>query len=133
MFKSPSRRTQYFCEECYILIDEDEPIMDALSGQTGTYLEHNKNLQNGSEQQTGRCKILPLPTPVIISRSGSSGEGSDDDDAGSSSPVSSLERRHAHANTMSTRRVCWHRHTSISMMEHALSVRVGYGFIVVHL
>lgn len=67
-------------------------------------------------------KVLPLPTPVEITGI-ADGDGSDDEI--NSSPVSSLERRHAHTHTMSTRRVCWHRNTSISMIEHSLSVRVS--------
>ena len=73
--------------------------------------------------QTGPIgKVLPLPTPVEITAR-TNGEGSDEDV--SSSPVSSLDKRHAHTHTMSTRRVCWHRNTSISMIEHSLSVRVS--------
>ena len=66
--------------------------------------------------------MLPLPTPVEIAER-TDGNGSDDDIG--SSPVSSLDKRHAHTHTMSTRRVCWHRNTSISMTEHSLSVRVS--------
>lgn len=67
-------------------------------------------------------KVLPLPTPVEIAER-TDGNGSDDDIG--NSPVSSLDKRHAHTHTMSTRRVCWHRNTSISMTEHSLSVRVS--------
>lgn len=67
-------------------------------------------------------KVLPLPTPVEIAER-TDGNGSDDDIG--TSPVSSLDKRHAHTHTMSTRRVCWHRNTSISMTEHSLSVRVS--------
>ena len=83
------------------------------------------NLLNGDSPypQTGPIgKVLPLPTPVEITAR-TNGEGSDEDV--SSSPVSSLDKRHAHTHTMSTRRVCWHRNTSISMIEHSLSVRVS--------
>lgn len=83
------------------------------------------NLLNGDSPypQTGPIgKVLPLPTPVEITAR-TNGEGSDEDV--SSSPVSSLDKRHAHTHTMSTRRVCWHRNTSISMTEHSLSVRVS--------
>ena len=67
-------------------------------------------------------KVLPQLTPVeIMGRT--SGDGSDDE--ANSSPISSLDKRHAHTHTMSTRRVCWHRNTSISMQEHSLSVRVS--------
>ncbi|XP_044170655.1 FERM, ARHGEF and pleckstrin domain-containing protein 2-like isoform X1 [Acropora millepora] len=71
--------------------------------------------------QTGPIgKVLPQLTPVeIMGRT--SGDGSDDE--ANSSPISSLDKRHAHTHTMSTRRVCWHRNTSISMQEHSLSVR----------
>ncbi|KAJ7328120.1 FERM, ARHGEF and pleckstrin domain-containing protein 1 [Desmophyllum pertusum] len=65
-------------------------------------------------------KVLPMPTPVNITGR-TDGDGSDDEVG--SSPVSSLDKRHAHTHTMSTRRVCWHRNTSISMTEHSLSVR----------
>ena len=85
----------------------------------------SENLMNGDSPypQMGPIgKVLPLPTPVDITGRGT-GDGSDDD-AGSS-PVSSLDKRHAHTHTMWTRRVCWHRNTSISMAEHSLSVRVS--------
>ena len=72
-------------------------------------------------------KVLPLPTPVKIAGR-TNGDGSDDE-AGSS-PVSTLDKRHAHTHTMSTRRVCWHRNTSISMKEHSLSVRVSLPNII---
>ena len=85
----------------------------------------SENLLNGDSPypQMGPIgKVLPLPTPVeIAERTGCDGS---DDDIGSS-PVSSLDKRHAHTHTMSTRRVCWHRNTSISMTEHSLSVRVS--------
>lgn len=84
-----------------------------------------ENLLNGDSPypQLGPIgKVLPLPTPVDIAER-TDGNGSDDDIG--SSPVSSLDKRHAHTHTMSTRRVCWHRNTSISMTEHSLSVRVS--------
>ena len=85
----------------------------------------SENLLNGDSPypQMGPIgKVLPLPTPVEIAER-TDGNGSDDDIG--SSPVSSLDKRHAHTHTMSTRRVCWHRNTSISMTEHSLSVRVN--------
>lgn len=88
----------------------------------GVYV--SENVMNGDSPypQMGPIgKVLPLPTPVDITGR-TNGDGSDDE-AGSS-PVSSLDKRHAHTHTMSTRRVCWHRNTSISMKEHSLSVRV---------
>ena len=67
-------------------------------------------------------KVLPQPTPVeIVGRT--SGDGSDGE--ANSSPISSLDKRHAPTHTMSTRKVCGHRNTSISMQEHSLSVRVS--------
>lgn len=85
----------------------------------------SENLLNGDSPypQMGPIgKVLPLPTPVEIAER-TDGNGSDDDIG--NSPVSSLDKRHAHTHTMSTRRVCWHRNTSISMTEHSLSVRVS--------
>ena len=84
-----------------------------------------EELHNGDSpypQMEPSGEVLPLPTPVEITGR-VDGDGSDDEI--NSSPVSSLERRHAHTHTMSTRRVCWHRNTSISMTEHSLSVRVS--------
>lgn len=52
----------------------------------------------------------------------------DSDDEGSYSmneQYSSLDRRHARSRTISTRRVCWHRNTSISMKEYTLSIQVS--------
>ena len=89
----------------------------------------SENLLNGDSPypHTGPIgKVLPMPTAVeIVERAG--GDGSDDEL--NSSPVSSLDKRHAHTHTMSTRRVCWHRNTSISMTEHSLSVRVSIAFL----
>ncbi|KAL9964479.1 hypothetical protein ACROYT_G028125 [Oculina patagonica] len=101
---SNMRSTRFLCEECYNVLEEE-------------------NLLNGDSPypQMGPIgKVLPMPTPVdIVERT--EGDGSDDEIG--SSPVSSLDKRHAHTHTMSTRRVCWHRNTSISMAEHSLSVR----------
>lgn len=104
-YRTPNMRsTRYLCEECYNVLEQE-------------------NLLNGDSPypQLGPIgKVLPLPTPVEIAER-TDGNGSDDDIG--SSPVSSLDKRHAHTHTMSTRRVCWHRNTSISMTEHSLSVR----------
>eukprot|EP00794_Sanderia_malayensis_P010963 gene10963-12124_t len=62
------------------------------------------------------------PSPIKISKSPREPD-SDDEEAGTLERVSSLDRRHAHVRTMSTRRVCWHRNTSISMNEYTLSVQ----------
>lgn len=89
----------------------------------------SENLMNGDSPypQLGPIgKVLPLPTPVEITGR-TTGDGSDEE--ASSSPVSSLDKRHAHTHTMSTRRVCWHRNTSISMTEHSLSVRVSVSLL----
>ncbi|XP_058965741.2 FERM, ARHGEF and pleckstrin domain-containing protein 2 isoform X1 [Pocillopora verrucosa] len=104
-YRTPKMRsTRFLCEECYSDLEQEE-------------------LHNGDTpypQMGSGDKVLPLPTPVEITGI-ADGDGSDDEI--NSSPVSSLERRHAHTHTMSTRRVCWHRNTSISMIEHSLSVR----------
>ena len=94
------------------------------------YICVSENLLNGDSPypQLGPIgKVLPLPTPVEIAER-TDGNGSDDDIG--SSPVSSLDKRHAHTHTMSTRRVCWHRNTSISMTEHSLSVRVSILYLI---
>lgn len=39
--------------------------------------------------------------------------------------ASTLDKRHACSRTMSTRRVCWHRNTSVSTVEYSIAVRVG--------
>ncbi|EDO33626.1 predicted protein [Nematostella vectensis] len=108
MVKAPNLHgTTYLCDECYIINNEDDD--SCRNGESDHHV-------------VGRVgKIFPLPTPVNIHRSFSDGES--DDDAAVTSPVTSLDRRHAHCHTMSTRRVCWHRNTSVSMHEHALSVR----------
>ena len=38
--------------------------------------------------------------------------------------ASTLDKRHASSRTMSTRRVCWHRNTSVSTVEYSIAVRV---------
>lgn len=98
------RSTRFLCEECYSDLAQEEL--------------HNGDSPYPQMEPSG--EVLPLPTPVEITGR-VEGDGSDDEI--NSSPVSSLERRHAHTHTMSTRRVCWHRNTSISMTEHSLSVR----------
>ena len=78
---------------------------------------------DGPYPEAGRIgKVVPLPTPVTVTRN--VGDEGSDDEMSATSPVSTLDKRHAHCHTMSTRRVCWHRNTSVSMAEHALSVRV---------
>lgn len=104
-YRTPNMRsTRFLCEECY----------------TEFELENSVNGDSPYPQMGTIGKVLPLPTPVKIAGR-TNGDGSDDE-AGSS-PVSTLDKRHAHTHTMSTRRVCWHRNTSISMKEHSLSVR----------
>lgn len=96
-----------------------------MTGSAVLYLSDNLSNGDSPYPQTGRIgKVHPLPTPVHISNRNIDGDGSDED-ISSTSPVSSLDKRHAHIHTMSTRRVCWHRNTSVSMVEHSLSVRVG--------
>lgn len=73
------------------------------------------------------CLEQKLP-PIQIKKS-TKEHDSDDEHVGSLERVSSLDRRHAHVRTLSTRRVCWHRNTSISMNEYKMSVQVWFYLI----
>lgn len=61
--------------------------------------------------------------PILIEQSQENDYDSDDDvlDEG----ISTLDRKHSHVRTLSTRRVCWHRNTSISMNEYKISAQVN--------
>ena len=68
---------------------------------------------------------LHPPAPNI--KRGTSDVESDDEGAYSLQEYySSLDRRHAHARTISTRRVCWHRNASISMKDYTTSLQVWF-------
>ena len=76
---------------------------------------------------------LEQKLPPIHIKKSSKEQDSDDEHIGSLERVSSLDRRHAHVRTLSTRRVCWHRNTSISMNEYKMSVQVWFYFFLVFL
>ena len=54
-----------------------------------------------------------------------SGYESDNEKQGTKDQFSSLDKRYANCRTMSARRVCWYRNTSVSTVEYAISVRVS--------
>jgi len=64
-----------------------------------------------------------FPPPPTIKKT--TADLDSDDEAGEypADNFSSLDRRHASAKTISTRRVCWHRNTSISMSEYIISIQ----------
>ena len=74
---------------------------------------------------------FPLP-PSLKQRLSTGDEAGDSEDEEGSYTLndvySSLDRRHARdrSRAVSTRRVCWHRNTSISMQEYTLSLQVSY-------
>jgi len=64
------------------------------------------------------------PLPVTIRKYPSKGSDSDSENSEDLlRGASTLERKHAHVRTLSTRRVCWHRNTSISMNEYKISAQ----------
>ena len=66
-----------------------------------------------------------MPLPIKIKRFPSKDYGSDSENSECLvNGGSTLDRRHAHVRTLSTRRVCWHRNTSISMNEYRISAQV---------
>ena len=66
-----------------------------------------------------------MPLSVTIKRFPSKDYGSDSENSEFLiSGASTLDRKHAHVRTLSTRRVCWHRNTSISMNEYKISAQV---------
>ncbi|XP_065055765.1 FERM, ARHGEF and pleckstrin domain-containing protein 2-like [Rhopilema esculentum] len=62
------------------------------------------------------------PTTITINSRSKDGE-SEDEEISTAEDVSTLERNHSRARTLSTRRVCWHRHTSIGMNEYKTSIQ----------
>lgn len=50
----------------------------------------------------------------------------DGDNEEKKNKTTSLDKRHACSRTMSTRRVCWHRNTSVSTVEYSIAVRVCF-------
>jgi len=63
------------------------------------------------------------PPPPVLKRSTADADSDDEGSYSLQEYYSSLDRRHAHARTISTRRVCWHRNASISMKEYTLSLQ----------
>lgn len=65
------------------------------------------------------------PLPPSIKRPSLDADSDDEGSYTVNDMYNSLDRRHAHSRTVSTRRVCWHRNTSISMQEYTLSLQVS--------
>eukprot|EP00111_Clytia_hemisphaerica_P018200 TCONS_00053826-protein len=64
-----------------------------------------------------------FPPPPNIKRPSLDADSDDEGSYTVNDMYNSLDRRHAHSRTISTRRVCWHRNTSISMKEYTLSIQ----------
>ena len=71
------------------------------------------------------------PPPVSINHTASEADSDDEGSYSITEQFSTLEKRHAHSRTISTRKVCWHRNASISMKEYTLSIEVGSPLYIV--
>ncbi|CAB4010753.1 FERM, ARHGEF and pleckstrin domain-containing 2 isoform X2, partial [Paramuricea clavata] len=102
---------------CFNLITEDNTYMVAAT----TQVERSKWME---DLNVTVLKIKNKSSPVLEEVMISTESGREDgENEAKKVKASTLDKRHACSRTMSTRRVCWHRNTSVSTVEYSIAVR----------
>ncbi|XP_028405562.1 FERM, ARHGEF and pleckstrin domain-containing protein 1-like [Dendronephthya gigantea] len=102
---------------CFNLNTEDKTYMVAAS----TQVERSKWMEDlNVTVMKMKSETSPVLEEVYISIESGSEDGENEL---KKDKASTLDKRHASSRTMSTRRVCWHRNTSVSTVEYSIAVR----------
>ncbi|XP_046851919.1 FERM, ARHGEF and pleckstrin domain-containing protein 2-like [Xenia sp. Carnegie-2017] len=101
---------------CFNLITEDKTYIVAAT----TLNERAKWMEDLNVTiMKAKNNSLPIIDEVVVSIT----DPEDGDNEEKKNKTTSLDKRHACSRTMSTRRVCWHRNTSVSTVEYSIAVR----------